>query len=374
MLAVHRISVRLIELDLIQPFETHMGTQRTRPAIIVAVEGGGGATGYGEFVGGFLPLHFSHESIETGWYILTQVLCPALIGRTLQRARDFHERINKIRGHQMAIACLEMALWDLQAKLENKSLARLLGGCRERIDVGVSLGIQQDIPSLLSVIDKEGIGQGYQRIKLKIKPGWDVEVVRAVRKEYPQVPLTVDANGSYELADAEQLALLDPFELLYIEQPLQYNDFVDHGKLQSKLKTDICLDESIRCVHDAYQALELASCRNINIKPGRVGGLAPALAIHDLCREREIPVWCGGMAETGIGKAHNIALASLPGFTLPNDIAATRRHYRKDLVHPQWMLNGDGTISVPSGPGIGVSVDVRMLEEVTVRKLVFPLS
>jgi O-succinylbenzoate synthase len=373
MLALERISVRLVELGLVRPFETHMGTQRTRPAIIVAVEGGG-LTGWGEFVGGFLPLYFSHESIETGWYVLTQVLLPALIDGNLQRARDFHDRIGRIRGHRMAIASLEMALWDLQAKLENKSLARLLGGSRERIDVGVSLGIQKDIPSLLSVIAEEGIGQGYRRIKLKIKPGWDVEVVRAARKEFPQVPLTVDANGAYDLADAEHLALLDPYELLYIEQPLQYNDFVDHGKLQSKLKTDICLDESICCLHDAYQALELASCRNINIKPGRVGGLAPALAIHDLCRERSIPVWCGGMAETGIGKAHNIALASLPGFALPNDIAATRRHYRKDLVQPEWMLNEDGTISVPSGPGIGVDVDVRMLEELTVRKLVFPIN
>jgi len=370
MIHIERITIRIIKINLVRPFETHMGVVTTRASIIVSVVGDG-AIGYGEFVGGLSPLHFSHESIETGWFILTGHLCPMIVGRTLERAQDFQAFVSKIRGHQMAIASLEMALWDLQAKLEDKSLSSLLGGCRDRIKVGISLGIQQHISTLLDLIAREGIDKGYHRIKLKIKQGWDIDVLQAVRAAFPNTFLTVDANGGYRLSDAGRLVELDSFDLLYIEQPLQYNDFVDHAKLQARMKTPICLDESIRNPHDAYQALDLHSCKNINIKPGRVGGLSNSVAIHDLCQEKGVPVWCGGMAETGIGKAHNVALSSLRGFLLPNDIAESRRHYREDIIDPIWELNSDGTLSVPHGPGIGVKVKEKELDELTVRKQTF---
>jgi len=367
---VEQILLRKIHIDLVRSFETHLGTTKTRRSIVVSAMGDG-VTGYGECVAGLSPLSFSYESIETAWYILNDVLCPGIAGKNLNWPQDFHRFISKIRGHQMAIASLEMALWHLYAKLEAKPLSVLLGGSRGRIKVGISLGLQRSVPALIELIQSEGLNKGYHRIKLKIKQGWDINMLREVRDAFPDACLTVDANGGYTLQDAKHLAKLDEFALLYIEQPLQYSDLVDHARLQAQMKTPISLDESIRDPHDAYQALELHSCGNINIKPGRVGGLTNSIAIHDLCQQRGIPVWCGGMAETGIGKAHNVALSSLSNFSLPNDIAESCRHYAADIVDPPWQLNEDGTLTVPEGPGIGVDINEDALNSLTMERKTF---
>lgn len=267
----------------------------------------------------------------------------------------------------MAKAAVEMAIWDLEAKLQKKPLARLLGGTKDRVDSGVSIGIQKSIEKLLKRIDFF-LEQGYKRIKLKIKPGWDVNVISRVRKEYPDILLQVDANAAYTLRDINTLLDLDKYGLLMIEQPLDYDDLVDHAELQSKLKTPICLDESIKKPEDAVKAYKLGSCRVINIKPGRVGGHHNSIIIHDFCLFAGIGTWIGGMLETGIGRGHLVALASLPGINYPNDISASSRYYTEDIVEPPWILNHDGTISVPNKPGIGVEVKPDLIEKLTLKK------
>jgi O-succinylbenzoate synthase len=270
----------------------------------------------------------------------------------------------------MAKAGLEAAFWDVLAQAKRISLAQLLGGTKERIESGISIGIQKDIPTLLEVIERRR-AQGYKRIKLKVKPGWDLEVLRAVRQRFPNIELMADANAAYRLADREHLRKFDEFGLVMLEQPLDYDDLIDHAALQRELKTPICLDESIKTPDDARKALDIGACRIINIKPGRVGGLLNAKKIHDLCRERGVPVWCGGMLETGIGRAANVAIASLPGFTLPNDISASARYWREDLIEPPFVLEPDGTIKVPTGPGLGVHIVRERLERVTQRRQEF---
>jgi O-succinylbenzoate synthase len=270
----------------------------------------------------------------------------------------------------MAKAGLEMATWDLWARQQGISLSRALGGTRTSVEVGVSVGIQASVDHLLRVIDGY-LAEGYRRIKIKIKPGWDVDVTRAVRQRFPATRLQVDANSAYSLADAARLKALDEFDLLLIEQPLSYDDIVDHAQLQRQLRTPICLDESIHRPDDARHALDLGSCRIINIKAGRVGGLGQSKAIHDLCQARGAPVWCGGMLESGIGRAHNVALASLPGFTLPGDISASRRYWHQDIVEPEFALQPDGSLAVPTGLGIGVTVREDLVEVLTVAREVF---
>jgi O-succinylbenzoate synthase len=290
-----------------------------------------------------------------------------VVGQDVSTPQDLARLTKPVRGHQIAKMGLEAAVWDLLGRAQNRSISHLLGGTRERVSVGVSIGVQGSVPALLERI--AGFwAQGYSRIKIKIRPGWDVAVVAQVRERFPDVPLMADANSAYTLADAGQLAALDEFDLMMIEQPLAYDDLVDHAELQRQLRTPICLDESVPSLAAARAALALDSGRIVNIKPGRVGGLTVARAIHDLCLAEGIPVWCGGMLETGIGRAHNVALASLPGFTLPGDISGSARYFHEDIVDPPFVVNDDGTMTVPSGPGIGVTVLDGRLDAVTRRR------
>jgi O-succinylbenzoate synthase len=298
------IELRQIAMELVEPFETSGWRETVRPCIIIALRSEG-LTGYGECVAGAGPW-YSYETVETAWHILKDFLIPAVLGKDLSSPEELHAQLRPIRGHPMAKAGLEAAFWDVLAQAKGISLAQLLGGTKERIESGISIGIQKDIPTLLEVIEHRR-AQGYKRIKLKVKPGWDLEVLRSVRQRFPDIELMADANAAYRLADREHLRKFDDFGLVMLEQPLDYDDLIDHAALQRELKTPICLDESIKTPDDARKALDIGACRIINIKPGRVGGLLNAKKIHDLCRERGVPVWCGGMLETGIGRAANVA-------------------------------------------------------------------
>ena len=380
---LERIELHHIELPLVHPFETSFERETTRPSILVAAHGGGSA-GWGECTAMAGPW-YSHETIETAWHLLRDFLIPLLLGEDIASPLEVARRFGRIRGHPMARAALENAVWDLLARAQGVPLADLLvdhvswsdappsslsrTGRRDRVPVGVSLGIEGTLAALLDKVRRR-VDEGYGRVKLKIKPGWDVDVVGAVRERWPDLPLQVDANAAYGLADASIFQALDPFELLLIEQPLHHDDIVDHAKLQTDLQTPLCLDESIHSPQHARWALEIDACRVINIKVGRVGGLAAALEIHDLCAGRGVPVWCGGMLETNVGRAANVALASLPNFTLPGDISASARYYHQDVAGPDFVLTDDSTLSVPSGPGLGVSVDRERLAAVRQRHLV----
>ncbi len=362
---IEQIELRYLQLPLRSHFETSFGRSFRRDTIVVTAWADG-VEGWGESPVEDGPW-YSYETVETAWHVQRDYLVPMLLGKELKTAAQAFDRMAMVRGHNMAKTGLEEALWDVEARQKGISVARLLGGTRPHIESGVSVGIQDTLEEL---IDKVGdyLAQGYRRVKVKIKPGWDVEVVRALRERWPDVPLMVDANSAYTLADAGHLAALDGFGLMMIEQPLAYDDIYEHSLLQPRLRTPICLDESIHTPAHARAALELGSCRIINIKPGRVGGLAQARRIHDLCRERNAPVWCGGLLEVGIGRAHNVAIASLPGYTLPGDVSASARYFERDVVSPPFRLNPDGTIHVPTGPGIGVEVDRDFLDHVTVRR------
>jgi O-succinylbenzoate synthase len=362
------IELRQIEMELVEPFETSGWRETLRPAIIIALHSEG-LTGYGECVAGAGPW-YSYETVQTAWHVLKDFLIPAVLGKSFASAEELQAVLGRIRGHPMAKAGLEAAFWDVLAQSKKLSLAQRLGGSKERIESGISIGIQKDVSELLSVIEQRR-AQGYKRIKLKIKPGWDAAVLRAVRERFPDIELMADANAAYRLADREHLVQLDEFGLLMLEQPLDYDDLLDHAALQKGLKTPICLDESIKTREDARKALDIGACKIINIKPGRVGGLLNAKRIHDLCRERGAPVWCGGMLETGIGRAANVALASLPGFVFPNDISASARYWREDIIEPPFVLERDGTITVPTGPGLGVHVVPERLQKVTTRREIF---
>jgi len=365
---VERIELRYIQLPLKHPFETSFGRSFRRDTIVVRVWADG-VEGWGESPVEDGPW-YSYETVETAWHVQREFLVPMLLGQEVETATQVFDRLAGVRGHNMAKTGLEEALWDVEARQKGVSVAQLLGGTRERVASGVSIGIQDTPEELLERI--EGfVKQGYRRVKIKIKPGWDVEIVRAVRRAFPDLPLMVDANSAYTLADAEHLAALDEFDLMMIEQPLAYDDIYEHSLLQRRLRTPLCLDESIHTPAQARAALELGSCRIINIKPGRVGGLMQARRIHDLCLERGVPVWCGGLLEVGIGRAHNVAIASLPGYTLPGDISASDRYFERDVVDPPFTLNHDGTITVPTGLGLGVEVDLEFLEHVTVRRETF---
>ena len=357
-LVIERIELRTVRLPLNEPFETSFGRIDSRLIVLVAVTSGG-ETGWGEVVAAEQPL-YSYETVGTALHVIRDYLAPAILGEPLRDISDLAQRLAPFRGHNMAKAGLELAFMDLLARLKCQSLSTLIGGTRERIPVGVSLGIQPSLDHLLERVDRY-LALGYQRIKLKIKPGWDIAIVREVRRQNPDILLSVDANAAYTLADVDHLRQLDDFNLLMIEQPLEYDDLVDHAQLQAKLSTAICLDESITGINRAKQALDLGSCRIINIKIGRVGGYSQAVGIHDLCYARGIPVWCGGMLESGIGRAHNIALASLPGFVLPGDISASARYFARDLIVPEVTVGRDGTVIAPLGPGLGFNVDLEYI-------------
>jgi O-succinylbenzoate synthase len=368
---IEKVELSLLYLPYVHFFETSLGREEGREFIIVRVHSEG-LCGYGEIVASEAPF-YSYETTSTAWLVLSKFLIPLLFQKGISRPEDFYGEARRFRGHPMAKAGLELALWDLQAKKAGVPLSRLYGGTRENIEVGVSLGIENSIPELMERIG-HFIGEGYRRIKLKIKPGWDVEVVKETRKHFPEILLQVDANGAYSLKDKGALLMLDAFNLLLLEQPFPPYDLWDHSRLQKEMKTPICLDESIITEDTARQALEMGSCRVINIKVGRVGGFVEARKVHDVCRREGIPVWCGGMLESGIGRAHNLHIASLPNFKLPSDLSASKRYYKEDLIDPPIELERDGTIRVPEGPGIGVHPVEERIKRATLRDEAFTLE
>ncbi len=351
---------------LVSPFVTSMGTEVDEEHIIVRVDADG-VTGWGECVASGTPF-YTYETVSTAWPILNDFLIPSIIGQHLNSVDEAIASFAKIRGYRMAKAGLEAALWDAFAKTKGVSLSQMLGGVRKKVDVGVSIGLQDSVPTLLHKVEGY-LKEGYQRIKIKIAPGFDLQFVEALRNEFPGLQLQVDANSAYTLEHIDLFKQMDQFGLLLIEQPLGDEDIYNHSKLQRELKTPICLDESIRSLDDTRVAIELGSCRVINIKPGRVGGFAESKLIHDYCASMQIPVWHGGMLESGIGRAGNVALASLSNFTMPGDISASKRYYKEDIVEPEFVVNADGTMDVPTKPGIGVEVNLKILKKVTVKSL-----
>jgi O-succinylbenzoate synthase len=363
---IEKIELFLCRLPLVHFFETSFGRTYDRTFVLIRVEAAG-VEGWGECVAEANP-YYSGETTETVWHIMAGFIAPLVIGHRFDHPREIYPHLKRIRGHNMAKAGVEMAIWDLYAKSVNQPLSKVLGGTRDRIASGVSIGIQDSLDQLIGKIEKE-LAAGYQRIKIKIKPGWDLDAVERVRKTLGNIPLQVDANAAYTLADAAMLAKLDPFDLLLIEQPLDYDDVMDHAVLQRQITTPVCLDESIHTVRIARDAIDAKACKIINIKPGRVGGHQPSIELHDLCAAHDIPVWHGGMLESGIGRAHNIHLASLPNFRLPGDIAASKRYYQPDLIEPEIDIAKDGTIEVPTGPGIGVNIVRERIDKATLRHL-----
>ncbi len=358
-LHLNRVTLHLLELPLVRPFRTAQGRLAARRLLLVEAEIND-VIGWGECVAFESPFYTS-ETIETARHILRDFLVPSVQRAVLQTPAQVQTCFGGVRGHPMAKAALEMALWDAFGKLQGRSLASMLGGVRSRVEVGVAVGMEENPEDLLRLV--EGYrAEGYRRIKLKIKPGRDVQVVETVRRAFPDLPLQVDANAAYTRRSAERLLPLDDYALLLIEQPLPDDDLVGHARLQARLRTPLCLDESIASPAQARQALELGACRVLNIKPGRVGGLKAAVEIHEVCREKGLPAWCGGMLESGVGRAANLALAALPGFTLPGDISATERYYREDIIREPFVLADDGTLSVPVGAGLGVVVERRRLQ------------
>ncbi len=361
---IDRVELRLVRLPLVHFFETSFARIHDREFIVVMVDGEG-HRGYGECVTDRDP-YYSAETSETAWHILTQYLVSRVLGVDFGHPREIFPALSQVRGHNMAKAGLEMAAWDLFARMSGIPLSQAIGGRRRTIASGVSVGIQDSLAALGDKIAIE-LEAGYQRIKVKIKPGWDVEAVQTIRQRFGDIPLMVDANAAYTLDDADHLAKLDTFELMMIEQPLHYDDVHDHAQLQRRLQTPICLDESIHTVHMAAEAIAAGACRIINVKPGRLGGHGESIRLHDLCAAHDIPVWHGGMLESGIGRVHNIHLSTLPNFTLPGDIAASRRYFEPDLIDPPVELQRDGTIAVPSQPGLGVTVAEDRVEHATQR-------
>jgi O-succinylbenzoate synthase len=367
---IDRIELIHFKMELVSPFVTSMGTEYDEEHIIVRVDGEG-VTGWGESVAEGTPF-YSYETVQTAWHILKDFLIPSVLGKKLAGVDEALALNERVRGHMMAKAGLEAALWDAFAKAGNVSLSKMLGGTRKKVDVGVSIGIQDSEKILIKKVEGY-LAEGYRRIKIKIAPGNDIRFIEALRKEFPGLLLQVDANSAYTLNDISLFKKMDEFNLILIEQPLGYEDIYDHSKLQRELKTPVCLDESIHSLDDTRAAIELDSCRIINIKPGRVGGFTESKLIHNYCASKKIPVWHGGMLESGIGRAGNVALASLSNFTLPGDISASKRYYKEDIVEPEFVVNMDGTMDVPTGPGIGVEVNMKMLEKVTVRSEKFVL-
>ncbi len=363
---LERITLRQISMPLVHFFETSFGRTTERHMVLVEVVSGG-ISGWGEVTAGENPF-YNEEWTESAWLILRDYVAPRVLRWKFQSAAEVGERTVHIRGHNMARGGLEAAVWDLEARMLGRPLYRHIGGgARREIPCGVSIGIQDSVEQLLAKIESE-LHAGYQRIKMKIKPGWDVDVVRAVRRRFPDILLMADANSAYRLEDAPRLKCLDEFNLMMIEQPLGHDEIIDHAKLQARLKTPICLDECIRSAHQARQALEMDAGRIINIKLGRVGGFAEAKRVHDVAQSAGVPVWCGGMLEAGIGRAHNIALATLPNFTLPGDVSASKRYWKRDIIVPAVETTQRGTIEVRDVPGFGYELDREFMDSITVRR------
>jgi O-succinylbenzoate synthase len=363
---IERIELRLLRLPLVRFFETSFGRVHERAFVLVSVEENG-AAGWGECVADGNP-YYSAETTRTGWHIIAEFIAPLLLGREFDHPSEIYDALQLIRGHHMAKAAVEMAAWDLFARQGGRPLAEVLGGSpaliASGVAAGVSVGIQDSLAQLVERVRIE-VAAGYRRVKIKIKPGWDAGAVAAVRDQVGPIPLMVDANAAYHLDDADHLASLDEFDLMMIEQPLDYDDIQDHAELQRRIRTPICLDESIHSVRAAAQAIALGACRIINVKPGRVGGHQQSIRLHDLAAQHAVPVWHGGMLESGIGRAHNIHLSTLPNFTLPGDVAASRRYYAPDLIDPEIDVRSDGTIAVPAEPGIGVHIVMDRVEAAT---------
>jgi o-succinylbenzoate synthase len=365
---IDRLELRVLRLPLVRFFETSFGRVYDRTFLLVRLDGEG-ETAWGECVADDNP-YYSSETVETAWHVITAFLAPLVLGVSFTHPRDVFPAMRRVRGHHMAKAALEMAAWDLAARQAGVPLATLLGGTRAAVASGVSIGIQDSLGQLVERVGAE-LAEGYRRIKIKVKPGWDLEAAAAIRASFGDIPLMVDANAAYSLGDAAHLAGFDAFNLMMIEQPLDYDDVFDHAELQRQMSTPICLDESIHSVRLGRDAIDAGACRIINIKPGRVGGHAESVRLHDLCAARGVPVWHGGMLESGIGRAHNIHLSTLPNFSLPGDVAASKRYYHPDLIEPGIEVGADGTIPVPTGPGIGVHVVMDRIERATLRRAEF---
>ncbi len=362
---IHSIELREIRLPLIHFFETSFGRTTERRIVLARVLDLEGAEGWGECTAGEGPF-YSDEWTETAWFTLREFLAPMVVGREIKNAAGVSDVLKPVRGHRMAKAAIETACWDLEAKRAAVPLWKHLGGVQAEIPCGVSIGIQESPLALLDKIEKE-LADGYQRIKIKIKPGWDVGIVRRVRERFPSIQLMGDANSAYSLADISLFKALDDFNLMMIEQPLAYDDMFDHAELQKQIKTPVCLDESIKTTADADNAIRVGACQIINVKLGRVGGHKQAREVERIAREKKIPVWCGGMLESGIGRAHNIAMATLAGFTLPGDVSASARYWEEDIIEPAVSVSSLGTIAAPAKPGIGFEVNLKRIDHLTVR-------
>lgn len=362
---IEAITLRELQIPLVHFFETSFGRTYTRRVMLVTLHCDG-LEGWGECVAGEGPF-YSEEYIDGAWDVTTRYLGPSLVGQTLQSGREVPALLARVREHPMAKAALENAAWDAEAQEKQVPLWKLLGGTRQEIACGVSIGIQDSHEQLLEKIATE-LSAGYQRIKVKVKPGWDVDVLEKIRARWPDILLSCDANSAYTLADQEHLKSFDRFELLMIEQPLWPDDFYFHAKLQKQLQAALCLDEAIRTPRDAEAAIESAACRIINVKVGRVGGFSNALAIHDIAQKFNVPVWCGGMLESGVGRVHNVALSTLPNFQLPGDVSASKRYWKEDIIEPEVEVSSKGTIALSDKPGRGYDLRHALIEKLTVRK------
>jgi O-succinylbenzoate synthase len=363
---LHELTLREIHLKLLHPFETSMDRVSERHIILVEANVNG-VVGWGECVAGESPF-YSPEDTETAWHTITSFIWPMLKDKQFSSASDIWGMVERIRGHNMAKAAVETAIWDAEAKLKSLPLWKLIGGSRQELSCGVSIGIKETLEELVATVKKE-LNSGYQRIKLKIKPGKDVLQVQRIRQEFPHIKLSVDANSAYRKEDLPLLKQLDAYYLMMIEQPLGWDDLFGHVEIQRQLQTPICLDECIHTCEQAEAAIALGACKIINIKLGRVGGFHEAKRIHDLCQKNAIPVWCGGMLEAGIGRAHNIALSTLENFSLPGDVSASRRYWEEDIIKPEVAVSSQGTITVPQGPGIGFEPRRDRIDSLSVRKL-----
>ena len=362
---IQAITLREIRMPLVHFFETSFGRTTERRILLVTLHTDGPA-GWGECVAGEGPFYLE-ESVDTAWYVISKFLGPALVGREVEGGRDVPPLFARVRGHRMAKGALENAVWDAEAQQKNLPLWKLLGGSLREIACGVSIGIQETVEQLLEKIETE-LAAGYRRIKVKVKPGWDLKVLERVRERWPDILLSCDANSAYTLADVEHLQQFDRFRLLMIEQPLWQDDIYFHARLQHRLLTAICLDESILSARYAEAALDLGACRIINVKVGRVGGFSEAVRIHDVARVAGAPVWCGGMLEAGLGRSHNVALSTLRGFTLPGDVSASSRYWAEDIIEPEVVVSPDGLISVPDAPGRGYRLREDLVEKLTMRQ------
>lgn len=365
---IKEIRVRRMEMRMKHPFTTSFGTMQDKPFLLVEAIDEQGNSGWGESVA-FTHPWYAEETVETNAHMIRDILVPIVLGKEIGHPDEVNEIFSPIRRNNMAKSAIEGAIWDLYAKRNQMTLAEALGGEKDKIDVGISIGIQDSKEQMVEAV-QGFVEEGYKRIKMKIKPGSDIEVIRAVREAFPDVPLMADANSAYSMNNIELLKMLDDFDLMMVEQPLAHDDIIDHASLQSELETPVCLDESIHSFEDARKAVELGSCKIINVKIGRVGGLTEAKKIHDYCLAKGIDLWCGGMLEAGIGRAHNVALTTLPGFTLPGDTAGSNRYWEEDIISPE-VEAVDGQITVPSGYGIGYAPNLEKMQKYTISEDVF---